>query len=400
MTESETAGRWLCRLLSAQPEAEAVSLPEPLPWASIVRLAQKNATTPLLYEAALSQALPVPQEQMEVLRQAYYATAAMNARLLGELERVLEHLSVSGVPAIVLKGAALAETVYDSAALRPMADLDILVPRDGVIETARLLEPLGYRARPGPPGHSFEYETRYSGEISLDRTAPAGGVMLDVHWHLLPHQWLHHATRLDVEALWRSAEPLTLGTVSALQLGPEDSLIHLCLHAGYGQGYAYLLNLLDIDCLVRAHSDLDWARFIEWVRACQVRTPVCSGLGFARDLLGTPVPDLVLNELRPGRLRYRTVERLADPGRTALVGQTSLPPSRQYLLHLALIDGPAGWCRLAAFVLWPGDEWLAARYGLSRPTDIHRARLRHPLRVLSAFLATLFPPLLNASPRR
>ena len=78
------------------------------------------------------------------LAAAYTTTAIRNTALLHELEAALAALGRANVPGLLLKGAALAETVYGDPALRPMADCDLLVrPADLAAAQAALesLEP-------------------------------------------------------------------------------------------------------------------------------------------------------------------------------------------------------------------------------------------------------------------
>ena len=60
---------------------------------------------------------------------ATYGTAVRNIQLYGELIRALRTLRDAGIPAIVLKGAALVDTIYPSIAHRPTGDIDLLVRR-------------------------------------------------------------------------------------------------------------------------------------------------------------------------------------------------------------------------------------------------------------------------------
>ncbi len=111
----------------------------------------------------------------------------------------------------------------------------------------------------------------------------------------------------------RLAAPLERRPGPPWQLCPEDGLLHLCLHWGFGHGYAHLLNLTDIDRTVAAYPGLNWDRLLERASAFQVRVPVYFGLSFSRELLGTPIPDRVLADLQPGALRRRWVRRLVAP---------------------------------------------------------------------------------------
>ena len=74
----------------------------------------------------------------------YFATARRNLLAFNALARVIEHLNAHGIPNILLKGVALALTLYKNEALRPMGDVDLLVRWDDVPRTVELLRELGY----------------------------------------------------------------------------------------------------------------------------------------------------------------------------------------------------------------------------------------------------------------
>ena len=63
--------------------------------------------------------------------------------ILGEFDRL-------SIDALVLKGAALAWMIYPSPGLRPMVDLDVLVPRARAGEAQAALGRLGFGAEPEP----------------------------------------------------------------------------------------------------------------------------------------------------------------------------------------------------------------------------------------------------------
>jgi len=65
---------------------------------------------------------------MRAFEQEYHRVDS-DARNYAELGQLLRSLKDRGVEVIVLKGAALAETVWKNIALRPMADMDLLVDR-------------------------------------------------------------------------------------------------------------------------------------------------------------------------------------------------------------------------------------------------------------------------------
>ena len=64
------------------------------------------------------------------LERCFFRTRLDNLRLYGRLAEVSHRFAEQGLPAIVLKGAYLADAIYADRALRGMADADLLVRRD------------------------------------------------------------------------------------------------------------------------------------------------------------------------------------------------------------------------------------------------------------------------------
>jgi hypothetical protein len=152
-----------------------------------------------------------------------------------------------------------------------------------------------------------------------------------------------------------------------------------------------VLGLLDIDRTVVALPDLDWQALVDRARAFELRVATYFGLSFANHLLGTPVPEPVWKGLDPGRLRRWAVPRALPPEATVARAQGTLRRDLHYLVHLLLVDRLRGLLRATWSVLWPGDEWLAARYRLTNPGELRRARLLQPLRSVRALFRRFSP---------
>jgi hypothetical protein len=80
-----------------------------------------------------------------VLQSAYYRNAARNTLLFRVVADVLQACHRQGIAVIVLKGAALAETIYPHRAVRPMGDIDLLVQPEALEAMDDSLTALGYR---------------------------------------------------------------------------------------------------------------------------------------------------------------------------------------------------------------------------------------------------------------
>lgn len=308
---------------------------------------------------------------------AYYATAARNILIYNDLARALRSLRDAGVPVIVLKGAALAETIYPNIGHRPMGDADLLV-RPQCMERARqTLEAAGYRFLPEPEERFKPFDTRFTGEMAFRRNE---GALIELHWELTTSEWLRRLIILDIEALWRDAQPLELGGVRVLQLSPHDTLLHLCLHLAT-HNYAHPIGYRDIVQLLNYHQPFLWSTFLARVRRFRLRTACYFALEAVASVLDAPVPQDVLDALRPAAWQCWLVRRIADPHR-GLTGQLPYTRPRSRLLHLAVADRPADVLGVILWLLFPGRRWLAERYRLHGWLKPWLACVWHPLIVL------------------
>jgi hypothetical protein len=99
---------------------------------------------PLLYSNLKSNGIDDPL--MNIFGWVYAKTASNNRTLYGRLSALLSELGRRGMPAILLKGSALALLYYGDPGLRPMMDADILVPTGRVREAIDIITGLGWRS--------------------------------------------------------------------------------------------------------------------------------------------------------------------------------------------------------------------------------------------------------------
>src|SRR5262245_13767026 len=84
-----------------------------------------------------------PQAALELLRHDERVLTARGLQQLARAGELQDLLLRRGLRVLPLKGAALAESVYDSVAERPMADVDLLA-LDGWADTVRVLQECGF----------------------------------------------------------------------------------------------------------------------------------------------------------------------------------------------------------------------------------------------------------------
>ncbi len=202
-------------------------------------------------------------------------------------------LRASGVEPVVLKGAAVMDVLFDEPAERDLDDLDVLVHPDDVERAIYALGELGYREDPRLP--SADVYRRHHFHLPL---RGRGRPLVEVHWALsrafLPFQ-------LDPERVYASAivaaRPAGLGMRVPR---PEHLILHLVLQ-NLQESFSRLGRLVDIDRIAASCPGLDWDLLTRDARDGGIGPAASLSLQMAKRVLGSPIPDAVIRDLRPSR---------------------------------------------------------------------------------------------------
>lgn len=282
------------------------------------------AVLPYLDYQVRRRGLNPPADVAATLARARRGAAAVGLRRRVTLRRLLDVLDDAGIPAIVLKGAALAYQVYPDPTLRPMADLDCWVPPARLDEAAASLTAAGFRSTRVALGVAHRPQVR-----PLELAAQATPVEL--------HGTVHSLTGLPwggFDGAWERSQPAELAGAAARVLDPAAALEHLCLHAARVEGLKTgMPHLLDVALLVgRFGADLDWGGSrSRWGE--ERTTPwIVLSLALARELLHAPVPPSVVAAVPAPR--WSEIRALAE--RQVWLGDRyPLPPAVRRVLEPA-----------------------------------------------------------------
>ncbi len=265
------------------------------------------------------------------------------------LAQLLHACEGASLDLIVLKGAALAETVYPRPSLRPFGDIDVLVRASDACRAYCVLSELGYVT--DADGWADLVSGR-SCETNFFRDTAQGPVVVELHTDLLNNALLRPGVSLGHAGLWERSRPARLAGENARVLGPEDQVLHLCLHlAGH---YFYAPNSVRDLVQVCAVQRVDWPLFVSLCRAARAEAIAWSGL-LAAGHHGADVPPFVFKALAP---RF---ERLLEKLALARIQGGGEEAARFLLLWLLL---GSAWARFHAVcrLLFPCRAWLRAHY--------------------------------------
>jgi len=301
-------------LKGALPETlreQAASL-QAAEWDIFVTRARSLSVAPLLYYSVKRRGLLdiFPECVRKDLHQFFLASALLHTQISQELSRILTLLNTEQVPAIVLKGASLAEAVYEFPALRPMSDIDILVRRQDMERTALLLESLGYVAKEEATPEELPGHIERSGQWPGFSKATSC-VAVEIHWTLEPPR---RSFPINLDEIWGAAQPATLSGVDTLGLSPEDMLIYACSHAArHDYGFQVLRTLCDIRAICeKMGARLDWKEVVRRARDRRVAPFVHVMLRLAQQTLSAEIPEEPLNALGAGGANEEALRWVGD----------------------------------------------------------------------------------------
>ena len=331
-------------------------------WDLLLQIADYEHVSPLLYSILKDrQIAPPPME--EALARKHYYNASRNLYLLHELGQTLKLFRAAGIDTIVLKGAALIETVYKSIALRPLSDLDLLIRRKQLPAALELLAPVKYEQT-----SVLQRDSYYPVRLEKPGIEP---VILELHWSLF-HS-LHYQEHLSMDWFWQTARTVKTGLQPMTIMGSVGQILHLCghlvLHHAHGPQLLWQNDLAELLAVYR--NEIDWNLLLYKAETFQLILPLRNILlPIAREW-GAPMPQKILH-------RLETMEVSAVETRIHTLNTTKKQSEGQgYWLRLNEITG---WRKRLVFVLewlFPSPASLRSRYRFSQPLLVPLAYLYH-----------------------
>lgn len=260
-------------------------------------------------------------------------------------------LQAEGLQPVVLKGPALAVR-YPEAGLRPMDDIDLLLPRSQHARALRSLEREGWCVQRGSARDRYDTVLVHPAVPSLP---------LELHYGL--QAFYERATLVDADQLWRRRRPLTIGGTSAHVPRVEDELLMLAAHAGKPfHTYVRLIWAIDLAVVIgrqESRIGIDWDLIGHQARRWRCRTALFAGLVLA-GRLGAEVPPATIEDLRPRGPRWqaRILDTITDMRWPVTVSEGSTFHLRFALAdtiwrRFALLAGAAYQMDWGERMLWP-----------------------------------------------
>lgn len=221
------------------------------------------------------------------LRGVYRHTWSRNQLAVGELKAILRVLHGTRIDAAPLRGVAALLAYYSDRGVRPVTELEVLVPEESA---DRALETLG--AAGWSPADA-EREPVAEGWPGLRLRSTSGRTAV-VHWRLLPE--FDPDGRWSGE-LWRSTRDFDVDGVPTRLLRPEDELLHTTLTGARSAPFTTVQWIVDTTTILQAVPEFDWDRLVEQAERRRAVLRLRDALTYLSTSLDTPVPARVLSRL-------------------------------------------------------------------------------------------------------
>ncbi len=242
---------------STDDEVASLLTTHAVDWPALLSLADRERATGVLWRRLRDHPLP---SLTEAWRAPFERVAMIGDFTAGYLEQrigeTMVALNATSVDALLLKGAALAVSVYGSFAERPMGDVDLAVVGGEAEQAFAAFQGVGWRW----DAQEFPRE-KYRGHHHYPPLLDSRGmdVRLELHTELFVEG---SPFALNVAQLFRDGREVRIGKGRAIIPSPEHLLLHTCIHYTWSHMMLFGAWRAFRDVIALSNAGLDWDKFV------------------------------------------------------------------------------------------------------------------------------------------
>jgi hypothetical protein len=277
-------------LKDESPLAPLESLDE---WSGLLNFLRANWIIPFVYRkiGSLPPECRPPETITDEMRQAFLISVVRSLHMERQLGEITEAFREQGIRVLVLRGPALAFSLYPDPAMRPSSDLDLLVMPEQVIQARSVLESLSYTCM----AKRFEVARDFFREECFVHQNNQGNKFpVDLHWvHWELHPFFKGSKEVDIHDLFQRAWKVETPTLAFETLHPVDYLIHSAIHLVMIHRMEMRLSWIYDTALLAQHLQVsdDWETLQERSVAWRARLPLEQCLKMAQAWAGLELPE-------------------------------------------------------------------------------------------------------------
>ena len=367
----EFANRW--RDESYRPASQDID------WLRFAKILTYNRMSVLAMQILERVDSSISADALNLMREQAEKYKLSASKLGNALITYLKSAETRDIKTIVLKGLWMCGKIYQNPAIRPGADIDILVHRNDVDACLKLLSEQGI-GEFWPNLLKDEYFTRH--HLHQQRSTPDLSIWFEIHW-AFDHPYT--LLTVDYESLFERAKPSTLLNAPIQEMALPDLLlslaIHLVKHAVYLPSLydgadlpriiladGMLMYYLDVTEVLKQNKDIDCDLTIRLARDWGAVDLLGSVLQVCKRYFDAPVPSEVISALQVTEPWMVTRKLMARAAKQKLATYEGREGSRFWKLLLtsngAFILRPIRMLETISYFFPPAD-FLHRKYGAS-----------------------------------
>ncbi len=393
----------VCAAPDSQHSSKFASLAEH-EWYDLVEQAASKRVTIVLdraiaqAEAASGHRMAVPEECREAIEDQRRMIKMSSFGHMIALIEAARFLKSHGIDPIALKGVRLAYTDYPDAQLRPLRDLDLLVPAEQAERAQSVMIESGhYEVAPWAEYYGIEFGHQMPELVDVQH-----GVSIEIHHRLNARGWAQEPQL--VQMVFEQAETVTIGGTPVRVPSIHANFLHLVEHATLHHMFENgPITLTDLHFVAKT-GKIDWPLLIAQAEAMGLSRALhmVSVLAFQNGATWVPdqlqqTPADVLENLdvcidaalrdealteHAAMLRRIAMRKGQNPGwKTALRAAVTPTPLKLASIMRVSGDNPLRWLAYPAWLLQRGRAYFSARRAVDKnDNSLREAATMHWLR--------------------
>ncbi|GMN01957.1 hypothetical protein MTsPCn3_06870 [Erythrobacter sp. MTPC3] len=206
----------------------------------------------------------------------------------------------AGIESVVMKGTALAYSLYEDAALRRRGDSDLLVKPNDLMCAREALRSAGLAQDTAQFGPNFQEVWEYESAAGMTH-------LIDLHWQPVDSPFI--LKLVDCDQIWSQKVALDRLCIGAYVPDPVITLVRGAINEAWHLKYGYyadgprltgghrMIWAVDYLLLTEKFSALDWENLSTYCEKTGASPIVLSALEGAETMLGMALPDTVRSRL-------------------------------------------------------------------------------------------------------
>lgn len=264
---------------------------EDFDWKHLIDMASRHRLRPLLFYN-LNSICPeyVPDGVLLNLKDYYFKNSKKNLLFYGEMLKILKLFNFEEIYGIPYKGPLLAIKIYGNLTLRQFGDIDILIDKNDVLKSKKVLLDNGYI-----PLFNFDNSTDillkyYRDYVFINKS---NNIVVELHWKFSP---LDFSFSRGFSELFEMTEELTLNGNKILNLENESLILILSIHNAHH--YWNRLNwICDLSELIESTNKINWNKIIVKSKEIGANRILLINVFLINELFGLKLPDEILEEI-------------------------------------------------------------------------------------------------------